>query len=274
MIITFWGVRGSTPVPGPDTLRYGGNTSCVSVEVDGRVLIIDAGTGIRRLGNVLATAEKEMFLVLTHLHEDHLIGFPFFAPLFHQHARLHLLDYRHDGRSYSLVDMFDGVHVPIRVTQISDVCAHSHQDGLGFLVDNGFDTRSIPLNHPGGALGYRIVHGGRTFVHLTDNELSATDTYATPFAEFVDFCRGADVLSHDAQWVTADLPAKQGWGHSTVDETCELAVAAGVGQLVLFHHDPDRTDDQLDSIEAAARERLARYGIDCVAAYEGLRLDL
>jgi phosphoribosyl 1,2-cyclic phosphodiesterase len=274
MIVTFWGVRGSTPVPGPDTLRYGGNTACVTVEIGGRILVIDAGTGIRRLGNELLENPKEVFLLLTHPHSDHTVGFPFFAPLYQPGSRCHVLDYEHAGQRFSLFDLFDGMHIPMQRTQMSGLCQQTSEEPLSYLKRHGFATKAIALNHPGGALGYRITHEGRSFVHLTDNELRASDERTTTFDEFVAFCHGADVLSHDAQYVDVDLPDKSGWGHSTVADTCDLAIAAHVGRLIFFHHDPDRTDDAVDAIQAAAQERLAPHGIDCIAAYEGLRIDL
>jgi phosphoribosyl 1,2-cyclic phosphodiesterase len=273
MIVTFWGVRGSTPVPGPDTLRYGGNTACVAVEIEDRILIIDAGTGIRRLGNELLEHPKEVFLLLTHPHSDHTVGFPFFAPLYQQGSRSHILDYEHEGRSFSLFDLFDGMHVPMRRAQMSRGCRQCADEPLSFLKRHGFETAMISLNHPGGALGYRITHDGRSFAHLTDNELRASEP-TTAFEQFVAFCHGADVLSHDAQYIDTDLPDKSGWGHSTVADACELAIAAHVRCLVLFHQDPDRTDDEVDAIQADARKRLQPHGIDCIAAYEGLRIDL
>lgn len=274
MIVTYWGVRGSTPSPGPATNRYGGNTACVTVEIDERILIIDAGTGIRPLGAALRGDARDMYVVLTHPHYDHILGFPFFAPLYERTGRLHCIDYRNADRVYSVAEMFDGVHVPMRLAQVADACAHTHEDAHSFLARRGFHVRTIALNHPGGALGYRLTHQGRTFVHITDNELFPPEPRTTSFHEFAEFCRGADVLSHDAQWIDEDLPARAGWGHSTVAQAAELAIAASVRRLVLFHHDPDRDDDAVDALQADARDRLAPYGIECDAAHEGMRLDL
>jgi phosphoribosyl 1,2-cyclic phosphodiesterase len=273
MLVTFWGVRGSTPVCGADTLRYGGNTSCVSIEAGGRILVIDAGTGIRRLGQTLVGDKREVFLALTHLHGDHIIGFPFFAPLYERGSRMHLLDYRHGGTPYSLIQLFDGVHVPMHIGQVATGWDRPQEATETYLARHGFDTATIPLNHPGGALGYRISDAGRTFVFITDNELAAPEI-TTTFEQFAAFCRGADVLVHDAQWIEGELPARAGWGHSTVAQACELAIAAGVRCLVLFHHDPDRSDDAIDALQADARRVLTPHGIECTAAFEGLRFEL
>lgn len=275
MLVTFWGVRGSTPVPGPTTLRRGGNTSCVTVESGGHVLVIDAGTGIRNLGRSLIAAEsREIFLLLTHLHGDHIIGFPFFSPLFRADASIRLIDYTHDGRGYSLLELFDGRHVPMRSDQLAADCARtSTERGLAMLAACGFEIATLPLNHPGGALAYRVTVGGRSFVHITDNELGATGG-PTSFEAFAEFCAEADLLSHDAQWLDTETAARRGWGHSSVTEACDLAAAAGARRLVLFHHDPDRDDDAIDRLEAEAAQRLSISGIPCVAAAEGLRVEL
>jgi phosphoribosyl 1,2-cyclic phosphodiesterase len=273
MLVTYWGVRGSTPVPGAGTLRYGGNTACVAVEIGERILVIDAGTGIRNLGASLLGRPKQILLLLTHVHGDHVIGFPFFAPLFSSDTECYLLDYVHAGRSFSLVQLFDGIHVPMGLAHITRGCER-RDDALGFLARHGFTTTAVALNHPGGALGYRIEENGRSFVHITDNELGQPEPRTTSFEGFVEFCRGADVLSHDAQWIEGELPKRSGWGHSTVDEACELALASRVRRLVLFHHAPERDDDAVDRIQDHARARLEPHGIQVTAAFEGLRIEL
>lgn len=274
MILTYWGVRGSVPVPGPTTLKFGGNTSCITIERDGHVLIVDAGTGIRALGEAQIGTGREFYLLLTHLHADHLQGFPFFQPLYRAGERVHLMDYRHDSRAFSAIELFDGVQVPMGPTTVKADCECSAGNPLEYLRAREFHVESIALNHPGGALGYRISNGGRSVVHITDNDLSYEDGAATSFDAFVDFCRGADVLSHDAQWTAAEATARRGWGHSSVDDVCRLARAAQVKRLILFHHDPSRTDAQVDAIQQAARRDLAAAGIPCEAAREGLRIDL
>jgi phosphoribosyl 1,2-cyclic phosphodiesterase len=273
VIVTFWGVRGSVPVPGHDTARYGGNTSCVSVEVDGRVLLLDAGTGIRVAGEALSVPRREIFIALSHLHADHIIGFPYFAPLFDAHMTVHLPDHIHAGRRGSLLDLLDGVHVPFGPAALRARIVRPDGDARAHLVHHGWDVATLPLNHPGGALGWRVRHADRTFVHITDNELDAEDA-TTSFDEFVAFCRGADVLSHDAQWTEAELAGRCGWGHSSVTQACRLAIAAQARLLVLFHHDPGRADEAVDALRAEAERALKPHGIRCAAASEGLRIEL
>jgi phosphoribosyl 1,2-cyclic phosphodiesterase len=273
VIVTFWGVRGSVPVPGHDTLRYGGNTSCVSVEIDGRVLFLDAGTGIRSAGEVLTMPRRELYVALSHLHSDHIQGFPYFAPLFDPTISAHLPDYAHAGRRGSLLDLLDGVHVPYGRGVLRANIIQSSDPAEDYLVQHGWDVATIALNHPGGALGWRVRHADRIFAHLTDNELFASEP-TTSFNEFVSFCHGADVLSHDAQWTTTELQTREGWGHSSIAQACELAIAAEVKMLVLFHHDPYRTDEGVDGLRAEAERILKPRGIEYAAASEGLRVEL
>lgn len=274
MTITFWGVRGSVPTPSEQMLGYGGNTSCVSIEIDDRVLIIDAGTGIRRLGHALLGTDKEIYLLLTHLHDDHVHGFPFFAPLYEPEREIHLLSHPQDGQPWTPLALLNGVHFPVVADTLSSHCRCIEEDVLGHLARAGFTIDRLSLNHPGGAFGYRIEHDGRAFVHMPDNELIPPDVPTTPFETVADFCRGADLLSHDAQYLPADLPHKRGWGHSLVSEACDLAAGARARHLVLFHHDPSRTDAAVEALTEDARTRLAPYQIRVTAAREGLRVEL
>ncbi len=273
MIVRFWGVRGSIAVPGEETLRYGGNTSCVSVDIDGRLLVLDAGTGIRNLARSLEGGTRSVFLLLSHPHADHIAGFAFFAPLYDDDRCVNVFEYEDGDVRWSPLSLYDGLHSPVRVGQAIAVCRRELGPDCKGLRDLGFDVQSIPLNHPGGALGFRIADRGRSFVYMTDNELDADDP-RTSFDTFASFCRDADVLCHDAQYLDGDLPRKLGWGHSTVTRACDLAIAAGVRWLVLFHHDPGRTDAALDEIGVLAAARLEPHGIRCDVAWEGLTLDI
>ncbi len=274
MTVTFWGVRGSVPSPGRLTCRYGGNTSCVSVEAEGKVLVLDAGTGIVPLGEALAASGKEVFVLLTHLHTDHLMGFPFFAPLYCAAERLHVLGYEKDGRTWSLMDLLDGCHFPVAASDLTALPHRVDTDPLGFLARHGFEVRRHAVNHPGGAFAYRVRHGGRTLVFAPDNELDPPGAATVGFAEMAAFCRDADVLIHDAQYVSSDLPMKWGWGHSTLGRACALAAEARVKHFIPFHHDPSRSDAALDAMQAEAREMLAPKGIACTFAHEGLQIEL
>ncbi|MCI0436162.1 MAG: MBL fold metallo-hydrolase [Gemmatimonadetes bacterium] len=273
MIVRFWGVRGSIAVPGAATLRYGGNTACVSIEIGNRMLILDAGTGIRVLGQQLAGTEQHLSVLISHAHADHIAGFAFFAPLYEPGRRIDVIDFEEAGRAWSLLELFDGLHSPVLRVQAAAASRRPGGADLKALRDIGFDVRTIPLNHPGGAWGFRITDDGRSFVYMTDNEIDAGDA-RTSFAGFADFCRGADVLCHDAQFLEEEMPARVRWGHTSVERACDLAIAAGVRRLVLFHHDPDRTDTALDRIAQTAAQRTTPHGTRCDVAWEGLCIQL
>lgn len=270
MIVKFWGVRGSYTTVRPEALRYGGYTSCVSFKVGTKILVIDAGSGFRILGQALAKDVKDIYVLLTHLHRDHVNGFPFFNPLYERGRTVHLIDYENNGSKWSLLSMLDGINYPMHPDSIVADHYEVSGDSLAYLGEHGFKVTSLEMNHPGGALGYRVDFNGASIVHMPDNELDPPDP-CTSFDRFVEFCRGADVLSHDAMYVEEDLPEKRGWGHSMVPQVCELAIAAGVKHLVLFHHDPERDDSEVDQIQARARFILEPHGIECTAAFEGLK---
>jgi len=262
------------PVPGRDTVRVGGNTACVSVEANGTVLVLDAGTGIKGLGDALAGGSERIILLLSHAHWDHIMGMPFFAPLYERGRPIDVIDFEADGISFSPLEAVDGVHFPLRREQLPCQLRTAPGDGMAFLSEHGFEARRLLLNHPGGAYGYRIEVGGRSVVYMTDNEIDPPDGSATSFDELVDFCRGADVLCHDAQYVGGEYNDRWGWGHSAMPRVCDLAIAAEVAHLVLFHHDPDRSDAQVAEMESEARAALGPQLIQCTAAYEGLSLEV
>ena len=273
MRATFWGVRGSTPAPGAAFVRYGGHTTCVSVEVGDRVLVIDAGTGIRPLGHALAGGTRDLFVLLTHRHADHLLGFPFFAPLYEEGRTVHLLPLRDGTERWWPLALFDGIHYPLYPSDLPSAVVDVDADAIDYLRSHGLDVRRHAMNHPGGAFGYRVDDGGHAFVFIPDNEIGAPEPVA-PHDDLIAFCHGADVLCHDAQYLDSEIGERRGWGHSSIAEACDLAVDAAVGHLVLFHHDPDRVDVELDAIQDDARRRLAPHGIDVTVALQGLTFQL
>lgn len=278
-VVRFWGVRGSIPAPDASGVRYGGNTSCVSVEWgSGKVLVLDAGTGIRHLGKALEHAASEIFVLLTHSHFDHVQGFPFFRPIYQPDRTIHVFPAVRGKRVIcSLLDQMDGAYFPLKAEDLPSRYQCVTRRPMAFLRAAGFAISRVRTNHPGGGYGYRLEHGGRALVYLTDNELDPpAQQRVTEFNGFVRFCRGADILIHDAQYLDEDMPAKHGWGHSLARQACELAAASGARQLVLFHHDPDRTDDEIDRIQEDARAWLRKRGhrVDCVAAFEGLKIEM
>jgi phosphoribosyl 1,2-cyclic phosphodiesterase len=252
MKITFYGVRGSIPSPGPDTYRYGGNTSCVHIETaSGQDLILDAGTGIRNLGKRLAKKQGTINILLSHGHWDHIQGYPFFKPIYQPDRliRVYTATSGHHGQICSLIDQIDGASFPVKATELPSHSECVTEDIDTDLSRQGLQVRRMPINHPGGGYAYRIEEEGTSCAYITDNELEPPNKVATTYGQWVEFCHDVDVLIHDAQYLESDMPHKHGWGHSLVSQVRQLAVDAEVGCLVMFHHDPDRTDTEIDFIQ-------------------------
>lgn len=269
--VTFCGTRGSIPTSGPEFAASGGDTSCILVGLEDHVLILDAGTGIRRAGEALAEDTRDIILVLSHPHWDHIQGFPFFAPLYEEGRRITLVAPDHGHWLDILMAQIDGVRFPVSADFLS--CTLNLETSLHeALRPSGITASQIRTNHAGEGLGYRFVIGGRQMVYLTDNELRPPDTATTSFDEFVTFCQGVDLLIHDAQYVPGDLPSKAGWGHSTAEQVIDLAIEAAVSRVALFHHDPSTTDRDLAERASSWRARLSSRGIELVVATDSLSL--
>lgn len=273
--VRFWGVRGSIASPGPDTCRYGGNTACLEVRCGAARLVFDAGTGLRGLDAVLKAERRagagpaDFDLFLTHTHLDHVCGLPFFAPAFDPGCRIRVwAGHLEAGESLEAVlrAMMTAPLYPIPADGFGAGCVFRRFDAGAVLHPcGGVTVRTVPLAHPGGAVGYRVEFAGRCLCVVTDTEHgSAAD------AAVAEMVRGADVMVYDATYTDAEFPARIGWGHSTWEECLRVADAAGVGRAVIFHHDPARTDDELDAIQAAAQAR--RPG--SLVAAEGMELSL
>lgn len=279
MELEFWGVRGSIASPGGATAGVGGNTSCVEVRCGATRLILDAGTGLRSLGDsLLAEAKRtgapgvEATLLLSHFHWDHIQGIPFFVPAYLPTTRLGILGGVNGVMSLgeTLSHQMRAPVFPVRLDELSARLAlRDVRHGESIAVGEA-NVTAAKLNHPGGVTAYRITHEGRSVVYATD-----TEHYACIDPALVKLASGADLLIYDAQYTPeeydgVDGPSKVGWGHSTFAAGAAVAQAAGVGKLVLFHHDPRRTDTQVEAIEARAQSLFA----STVAAREGLRISL
>jgi len=277
MRVTFHGVRGSVPAPGPQTSRYGGNTSCVEVRLsDGSTLALDAGTGLRELGKILVREGRSspVHLFLSHTHWDHVMGLPFFAPLYDKNNHLLVYPLANEAQERFQRNIFDDIHFPVSVNDIPSKVEFARPEGEVWQVGSA-KVRRIQLNHPGGAQGFRIDDGGASIAYLTDNEISAARTLVT-IDDIARFADGVDLLIHDSQYVPADMPHKKGFGHSLVEDVLKLGQFAKPGRLVLFHHDPDRTDEALDEIGSRATSWLADHakGVKLTVANEGLSFAL
>lgn len=269
MVIQYWGVRGSVAVPGPQTYRYGGNTSCVTVDFGDSILVIDTGTGVIPLGKYLLGSTKRVFIVYSHLHLDHIRGFPMFAPLYDKGCAVTLVGFESGTREWFPTDMLDGVHFPAHFLNIPCSIAKAPSALLGTVMGDEIRLSHHPVHHPGGAFAIRVDAFGKSFVHVADNELIPGHK---SYESLLQFARGADVLSHDGQYDESQYPEKTGWGHSTWQRACGLALEASVGRLVLFHHDPDNEDVVLDEVQEQAAQMM--HPVPCTVSYEGLRINL
>lgn len=275
MRIRFWGTRGSIATPGPSTVRYGGNTACVEVrDATGRLLVLDAGTGLRELGLALERrggGPWDADLLLSHLHWDHIQGIPFFRPAFSNASRVCIRGPRQDRPIRDILSVgMDDPFFPVDLDGLAAAFEFADIDGGGELAVGPYRIRSARLEHPSPTLGYRIEADGAVLVYATDTE----DAFSGRPNPIIELAAGADVLIHDAQYLPDDY--KPGWGHSTVPAAIEVALRARARRLVLTHHDPDRTDDALDRIGAAA-QAMARDlapGLDVLVAREGLELEI
>ena len=277
--IDFWGVRGSVPSPGPETIRYGGNTSCISITVENKILILDAGTGIRNLGSsMIEQSDLKIFVIITHTHWDHIQGFPFFTPIYQPNRPVYMFPTLHKKNLVlsSLIDQMDGAHFPLTPDQVPSNFNFITEDPLEFLAKNGFHMELVPMNHPGGAFGYKIKFDDTVICYFTDNEIDPPYPKSIELNELTEQCKNADVLIHDAQYTEDDMPFKHGWGHSLISQVTDLGKTANVKNLVYFHHDPDRTDDELDAQLEKASKTLEENdsSVKPYFAYEGLKLTL
>jgi phosphoribosyl 1,2-cyclic phosphodiesterase len=256
MYIRCWGSRGSIPVSGPDYNKYGGDTTCMEIRSSrGEVIVIDAGSGIRLLGNKLMKEKKTAIVHLfTHVHFDHTIGFPFFTPCYSRDAQIIIYGkpFKHSTFKETLHGIIQAPYFPVDLDSLPAALIFkdigNHPLSLGHIR-----IKTISLNHPNGGLGFRFEENGSSFVFLTDNELSDHRPGMLDFADFVDFCSGADLLIHDAEFTPKEYDQFKGWGHSTYPEVVDLAIAAGVKQLGIFHINNRRTDEDMDSIVSDAR---------------------
>ena len=277
MKVRFYGVRGSIASSGPDTVRYGGNTSCVLVEAGERRLVFDAGTGIRQLGDEIGPCDVDVDLFFSHLHWDHIQGFPFFTPAFvpGNHLRIHgvRLDDKSPGIKDYLADQMRPPNFPVPLdVMAADLQFFDIPYGERIkLTGRGPIVRHHAVDHPNGCVAWRVDHDGSSVVYATDleHEDGKLDH------DLVEFAKGADLLIYDAMYTPEEFagdkgPPRRGWGHSTYDAGAAVAKAAGARQLCLFHHDPAHNDAFLDALGARAHRAFA----NTVTAREGLEIAL
>ena len=275
MQVQFWGVRGSIPSPGPDTSQFGGNTPCVEVRVDGEPLIIfDAGTGIRKLGLdiVRCRSVDEIFLFFSHTHWDHIQGLPFFAPLFLPDYKINFYGPVHYSENLEqiLSRQMEYTYFPVRVKELkANISFRDLSENESVNIGQNITVETKRVNHPVVCLAYKVTHSGRSFAYVTDHE-----PYYNLFAgsekeekedghliaqeqtqALIDFLDGVEVVCIDAQYTPNEYETRVGWGHSSVDYAYQLCKEANVGEAILFHHDPDRSDADLQKIMKNLQDR-------------------
>ncbi len=279
MYIKCWGSRGSIPVSGKSVLKYGGDTTCIEIRTKSDdIVIIDAGTGIRRLGNQLIDEGRFRYhFIFTHGHWDHVMGFPFFKPLYFGKAELemHRCPFHSKFVETILTKVMSPPSFPV---EFSDLKAKlNYEDACPLTFEIGSLTITpIPISHPNSGSGYKFVEDGKSFVFLTDNELGFTHPGGLPYKEYVDFSSGADLLIHDAEYTPQEYKKTKSWGHSEYIQALDLAVAAGVKKFGLFHLNPERTDPEMDKIITACKQRLneKNHDLDCLAVASDLTFKL
>ncbi len=284
MQVRFWGTRGSIAAPGPTTMRYGGNTACVEVRLnDGTLIIFDAGTGIRALGQALLTQPKpiQAYLFLSHAHWDHIQGLPFFIPAYIGGTELTILGPEHD--TLTLEEIVTGqmqtpyFPIPMHV-MAATIKFVKLGEGQVFTLPNGTTVEAGQVNHPGCTLGYRLTAQGKVLAYTTDNEPfgdALASRHMVRPARHLALVQQADLLIQDAQYTPEEYaPQRIGWGHSTYLHAVQLAQQAHVKRLALFHHDPSHSDEDIDQILAHCREYIAQHhgALECVGAAEGVVL--
>jgi len=276
-----WGTRGSIPSPGPQTARYGGNTSCVEIVAGDRHLIFDGGSGARSLGMSLLDAGEQVdtTLFLTHFHWDHIQGIPFFSPLYDPETRLDIVgpvQRDAEGSPFDVESLFAGqmgpIYFPIPMSAVSAAVTFGHLNE-GVWEQGDVRVSAMRVRHPSYTVGYRVDFGGHSVAYVPDNELASGAYPMGPDwrSRFVDFLGDVDVLLHDAMYTSGEYPSRIQWGHSTYAQVMDLADEVGARELVFFHHDPMRTDDELDVIVERSREsaRSAGRTVNIRAAAEG-----
>ena len=294
--LKFWGVRGSVPAPGPETVFYGGNTSCVEVRADGELIILDAGTGIRQLGRQLqqefGLRPIRMTILVTHTHWDHIQGFPFFSPAYDPRNQVRILAFEgpRKGLEATLSIQMESPYFPISMQEMPGNIEFEELKALDFEVGK-VPVKATFMNHPGVCVGYKLLTSAGTIVYFPDNEMFGrlrsaevahnnmeehTNFARKQDAKLQDFIAAADVVISDAQYDAAEYAEHVGWGHSCIDDVVDMAIAANVKQLFLFHHDPDHDDTKIAQMLAGARKRVtdARSALIVEAAREGFEVTL
>ncbi len=281
MHIRCWGARGSIAVSGRQYVTYGGDTTCMEIRTrSDEIIVVDAGTGIRRLGNeLLAEGRLSCTMLFTHAHWDHILGFPFFKPVHQPGARItvHGCPLEQGNMQSLLGKTMAPPYFPVPFDRLLADVEYMSVCTEGQAMDlHGLEVSTIALSHPNLGQGYKFTDNGAAFVFLTDNELHFNHRGGRSYQEYVEFCAGADLLIHDAEYTEADYAVTRGWGHSTYIDALQLACDAGVRRFGLFHHNQDRHDDALERIVEHCRRILDSRGqrIACFAVGQDMAFEV
>ncbi len=277
MIIRCWGARGSIPVSGEEYLRYGGDTTCLEIRTqDDEIIIIDAGSGIRRLGNQLIAENRYDYTMLfTHAHWDHLMGFPFFKPIYIEGTTLSVFGcpFAQTSIKHMISRIMLPPNFPVNFEDIKTTITYHDSCDTIFALHN-LDVTPIPLSHPNQGVGYKFTEGGKRFIFLTDNELRYQHEGGLTYGDYVDFSYGAEILMHDAEYLEEEYDNTRAWGHSLYKDALQLAIDAKVKKLALFHHNPDRSDGAIDAIVLDCRKIIRERGanLECFAVRQDMKI--
>lgn len=260
MKVKVWGCRGSLPAPGPENATYGGNTSCIQITHGNTCIVLDGGSGILRLGKYLSPEIREIHVLLSHLHMDHTMGLGFFAPLYNPNIKVHL--YGPSTSNEPLVNRlrryFSPPLFPVRLSELPSHPIIHELNNCQFSIDD-VTVRSDYVCHPGPTLGYRLTAGGSVIAYLPDHELqmgSANFPNDPEWTSGFEIANGADLLFHDAAYTSKEYVSKIGWGHSSVRDAIAFGKMCRVKKLSLFHHEPVRSDEQLDHMLKESTQNL------------------
>ena len=279
MQITCWGSRGSIAVSGPDYLKYGGDTTCIEIRArSGELIIVDAGTGIRRLGNQVMENNCTVYhFLFTHSHWDHLIGFPFFKPLYHRQSQIQIFRCPFPGRFIEEIvnKMMGPPHFPVRYSDLKAGISYVEACPSEFRIGS-VTVIPISLSHPNGGCGYKFIEDGKSFVFLTDNELGYTHAGGLTPSDYAILCQNVDLIFHDAEYTPEEYRESIQWGHSTYTDALKMVLAAGAKRFGLFHLNSERTDADMDRIVDHCRDIINQRGaeMDCFAVGQDMTFEV
>jgi phosphoribosyl 1,2-cyclic phosphodiesterase len=279
MIIRCWGARGSIPVSGKQYLNYGGDTTCIEIRTkNDDIIIIDAGSGIRRLGNKLLDEKRFQYtMIFTHAHWDHIMGFPFFKPIYFKKTRITMLGcpFAQSSVQQMISKIMAPPNFPVPFENVrSDITYH-------ILCENPFHINSvtvtpIAMSHPNQGMGYKFTEDDKSFIFLTDNELGFKHPGGLDYQDYLEFSKGVDLLIHDAEYKEEEYKKTKAWGHSLYKDALKLAIESGVEKFGLFHHNQERFDQDVDKIVEDCRRTIkdSQVSLECFALYQGMEIKL